>query len=104
MKKFLFLLTFLLFIQGCAYQKFNISGRNTIPAYEGLQHYAFWGLAQTRSVNPEEVCGVDGVSGIETGYSFFNFLIDFWTLGIYTTRTYKIYCDAGNSRQYINYY
>lgn len=104
MKKILFLLTFLLFIQGCTFQKFNISqSGNTIPSYEGMNHYIFWGLGQTRTVDPNDVCGVRGVSGIETGYSVWNMIIDWFTLGIYSTRSYKIYCnqERNNSQRYI---
>lgn len=81
-------------MSGCCYQKFNISHYGTtIPAYEGTSHFIFWGLGQTKTVDPNDVCGSRGVAGVETGYSFVDALFANLTWGIYQPREYKVFCN-----------
>jgi hypothetical protein len=85
-----------LLIGGCTYQKFQLEDRlATVPSKEGTNHFIFWGLGQTKTVDPREVCGSKGVSAVETRYTFINGLLSGITYGIYSPRNYVIYCKPG---------
>lgn len=71
MKNTLILTMVVVLLAGCCHQKFELENqRATIPTYEGTSHFVFWGLGQTKEVNPNEVCGSRGVASVETGQSF----------------------------------
>lgn len=94
MKKLILMLYLVLFLQGCATQQFPINENKvpTIPTYEGITHFVFWGIGQTRQINPQEVCGKKEVAAVETNTSFVHGLISMFTYGIYSPRNYAIYC------------
>jgi hypothetical protein len=80
-------------VTGCTYQKFQLDDKAaTIPTHEGTNHFVFWGLGQTKEVDPNEVCGSRGTSSVETRYSFVDGLLTGITYGIYSPRTYAVYC------------
>lgn len=56
-----------------------------------MTHFIFWGMGQTREINPKEVCGKKEVVAVETNISFINGLISMLTYGIYSPRNYSIY-------------
>ena len=93
MKKLSLLTLAALLATGCTYQKFNLDdSRTATPTYEGTNHFFFWGLGATKEVNPKEVCGAKGVSAVETSYGFIDGLATGITYGIYSPRTYAVYC------------
>ena len=97
MKKFLYLIALCLLMSGCCHQKFDLNNtRATIPSYEGTSHFVFWGLGQTKEVDPNEICGERGIASVETGQSFWHGLAAGLTYGIYSPREYRIYCNSAN--------
>lgn len=94
MKKILFLCAFCLLFSGCCAQRFDLNGqRPTIPTYEGTSHFVFWGIGQTKEIDPNEVCGSRGISSVETHTSFLNGFLSAITWGIYKPETYVVYCN-----------
>jgi len=93
MKKLLIVLA-AVSVAGCAYQRFQMDDASaTIPSFEGTSHFIFWGLGQTKSIDPREVCGARGVNSVQTNESFLNGLFVALTYGIYSPRTHTIYCN-----------
>lgn len=81
-------------LSGCSYQKFQLDAASpsTVPTYQGTSHFVFWGIGQTKEINPREVCGARGFASVETSYSFLDGLLTGITYGIYSPRTYAVYC------------
>lgn len=96
MIKILYLLAVVLFLQSCATQQFPINDDNvpTVPTYEGTNHFIFWGIGQTKVINPKDVCGTRKIRAIESHYSFLQGLLTILTYGIYSPRGYAIYCEV----------
>jgi len=95
MNKFLFVSILGLALSGCCTQQFTIVGDKvpTVPTYEGRTDFIFWGLGQTKTMDPKEVCGSRGVKAVETHYTFIEGLASSLTWGIYSPRGYSIYCN-----------
>ena len=95
MKKFLMVSAVALALAGCSTQQFTIKGTAvpTVPSYEGTSTFIFWGLGQTKTLDPKEVCGAKGVKAIETRYTFLDGLANTITGGIYAPHGYAIYCN-----------
>ena len=97
MRKILSLAVAAVLMSGCCHQKFDMgNSRATIPTYEGTSHFIFWGLGQTKEVNPNEICGSRGVASVEAGQGFWHGFASALTWGIYEPREYRIYCNASN--------
>lgn len=94
MKKYLIIALLALSLAACSTQKFELdaSSHTSIPTYEGTSHFVFWGIGQEKKLYPVEVCGMRGVSSVETHDSFLNGLLSAITWGIYSPRSYAIYC------------
>lgn len=93
--KVLGVLGILLLLSGCCTQRFDLSGtRGTIPTYEGKSHFIFWGLGQTKDINPNEICGRRGVRSVDSHITFVDGLLSGITWGIYNPQSYSIYCNS----------
>ena len=95
MKKILMASAFALALAGCSTQQFTLQGTKvpTVPSYEGTSTFIFWGLGQTKVMDPKEVCGCRGVKAIETRYTFLDGVANWITWGIYAPHGYAIYCN-----------
>ena len=94
MKKILFCLTICLMLSGCYTQHFPIKSTQapTVPTYEGTSHFVFWGIGQTKTINPKDVCGTKDVLAVNTHTSFWQGLVSTLTYGIYAPRGHAVYC------------
>ena len=96
MKKTLIATTLALALAGCQTQQFTITGNRvpTVPAYEGRSDFIFWGLGQTKVMDPKEICANrGGVKAVETRHTFIDGVANSITFGIYAPRSYAIYCN-----------
>lgn len=62
------------------------------PTVTGTNHFFIGGIGQENIIDAKEICGDRGYS-FNTYYSFGDGLLTFFTFGIYTPSSYKIYCD-----------
>ena len=96
MKKAIIALVILVFIAGCATQRFTIqaSGNDQKePDVKKMQHFFVAGIGQTKELNAAEICGgVDKVAKVEAYITFWDGLLGAITYGIYTPHTAKVYC------------
>lgn len=95
MKKFLMVSVVALALAGCQTQQFTIAGTKvpTVPTYEGTSAFVFWGLGQTKTMDPKEICGGKGVRAVETKHTFIDGVANWITFGIYAPRNYAVYCN-----------
>ncbi|MFI3241858.1 MAG: Bor family protein [Alphaproteobacteria bacterium] len=95
MRKLILLITAILLMSGCCYQTFTLDDtkQNTIPTYEGTNHFVFWGIGQEKKLDPNEVCKERGINSVQTSYSFISGFFNAITYGIYSPRDYAIYCN-----------
>lgn len=82
-------------LTGCATQTFNIQKAGVEqPTQEIMHHFFIGGIGQSKSVDAVSVCGsADNVARVETHLSFLNGLLSSLTVGIYSPRTAKVYCN-----------
>ena len=83
-------------LSACSTQRFNINPNpisTEMPSYEGTNHFLFWGIKQIQTMNPGVACGPQGVNRVEVEETFFNGLLRTVTLGIYSPRSYAVYCN-----------
>lgn len=93
MLKLMSILVICTVLSSCCTQKFMMNETNpTIPTKEGTSHFVFWGIGQEKIIDPKEICG-NKISSVETSYSFVNGLLSGITFGIYSPRSYSIYCQ-----------
>ena len=84
-------------LSACSTQRFNVNPNPIVadePSYEGTNHFLFWGLGQTQTMNPGSACGPQGVNRIEAKETFLNGLLNALTFGIYAPRQYAVYCNG----------
>lgn len=102
MKNYLLLLI-LLTLVSCKTQRFvsDASFKSTAsttsvevpPNYSEWNHFIFWGIGQTKVVDPVDLCkNKSGVAYIEAKETFTSGLVTNLTFGIYSPRVYNIYC------------
>ncbi|TGN09752.1 Bor family protein [Leptospira ilyithenensis] len=95
MKNISFLILVTLFLSACATQKIYISedtNDGRIATQEGTSHFFIAGIGQTKEYSAAQVCDDRPVVAVETSYSFLNGLLGAITYGIYSPRSYAIYC------------
>ena len=81
-------------LAACSTQRFDLTdNHSTIPTYEGKSHFVFWGIGQEKTYNPREICGVKGVSAVDSHTTFVDGLLSGLTWGIYSPESYAIYCN-----------
>ncbi|RLB95685.1 MAG: lipoprotein bor [Deltaproteobacteria bacterium] len=96
MKKAIIGLLLIVFITGCATQRFTINGdgdEKTEPDVKKMQHFFVAGIGQTKELNAAEICGgIDKVAKVEAYITFWDGLLGAVTWGIYTPHTAKVFC------------
>ena len=65
------------------------------PDYEDSKSFFFWGLVNTQYVNAVEVCHGKPARQLQAQFTFVDSLLTFLTIGIYSPRTAKVWCDRG---------
>lgn len=93
----LLVLSFVLLLSSCSTQRFNMSNGvpRTTPNHEGKHHFIFWGIGQEKQVNPGEVCQNDqSIEAVDTHLTFVDGLLGGLTWGIYSPRSYRVYCST----------
>ncbi len=96
MRKILVCMAVVFALTSCCTQRFDVEGyREVEPAYTGKTRFFFWGLGQEEIYNPNEICGYRGVSAVDTYTTFSDGLIGVITLGLYSPKSYSIYCKNG---------
>lgn len=97
MKKILMLLI-ALFLSECSTQKFYLTeesvGPGLVATHESKANFFIYGLGQTKEVNAGQICGDRPIRMLETRYSFIDGLLSVITYGIYSPRTYAVYCGS----------
>ena len=96
MKTYILLFIFLFLISSCQTVTISPDGKKTIlssnPTYEESQNFFLGGLGES-NINVEEICRERPVKQMQTQQTFVNGLVSLVTLGIYTPRTAKIWCE-----------
>jgi hypothetical protein len=81
-------------MSGCATQRILLGGEsNKDPDYQKSQAFWLGGEFQNGDVDAEKICQDRGVYKIESVQSFGDTLLGTITVGFYTPRTIKIYCN-----------
>lgn len=84
-----------LFLSACSNQTAYIHGK--VPSklsYEENQAFFVGGIGQERTVNAVEICGSEEkISKVESQLTAGNILVGMVTLGIYTPRVSRVYCQ-----------
>jgi hypothetical protein len=84
-------------LAGCANQRFNVAG--TLPANpaaksEESQTFFLSGIGQQSTVDAAKLCGgASKVTGVAVEQAPIDVLLGAVTLGIYTPRTARVYCN-----------
>lgn len=82
---------------GCATVTITPNGQSKLtsrPSYEAKQAFFVVGLIGERHVDVQAVCLGRGVRQMQTVDTFSDRLLGFVTLGIYTPRTARVWCEA----------
>lgn len=92
MKKII-LVILVVILGACSHQRFNLTnGQPMYYPYEDKSHFFIAGLGQRDNININEICGDKKVEAIETNYNFVDGIINLFTYGIYTPRSYSVWC------------
>jgi hypothetical protein len=93
-KSLLLILTTVFTLSGCATQRIYLGGESTKDP-EVSKSQAIWlgGIGQTKDIDADAICGELGVQKIETIQSFTDTLLGTISIGFYTPRTVKVYCN-----------
>lgn len=66
--------------------------RTDKATFEDYEGYYFWGLAGKAMVNTQDICKDRPIDQIQSLYTVEDALFIFFTAGIYTPRTYRVWC------------
>lgn len=92
MKKFFILLTVVL-LSACSYQRFKFSeSQPTSYPYETKSIFFVSGIGQTDNIDVKKICGSYEVQAVETSYSFVDGVLGLFTYGLFTPKSYKVWC------------
>jgi len=94
MKKMLILITALV-LTGCSQQVFKVNdGLVDKPTLETQQAFFVNGIGQTQTIDAANVCGgAEKVNRTEVQQTGLNIFLGIVTLGIYTPREARVYCN-----------
>lgn len=95
-KKLIVLLFVSLIVTGCASVNIrtdNLPESQHPPTFEQSYVFWWWGIDGEHSVNVREVCLGKKVKQMQTVASFQNSVITILTLGIYSKRTARVWCE-----------
>jgi len=84
-----------LVLAGCTHVTYSFH-RQLGPHQEGTSRFYFWGLMNRAEVAVGERCP-GGVAKVHVHTTFGNGLVSALTLGVYTPRTYEIWCAASSA-------
>ncbi|MGZ3722485.1 MAG: Bor family protein [Bdellovibrionales bacterium] len=96
--KIVFLTGIFLLMTGCSTVTMNPKGTaklETNPTYEKSYPFFLFGLIGERDVYVKEACPNHPVKQIQTVDTFLDSFLGLVTIGIYTPRTVKLWCDKG---------
>ena len=96
MKKFLatLLAGTTLLLSACSTQTAYVKSPAGKLTYEDSQTFFLFGIGQEKTVNAVEVCGCEArIAKVESELTAPNVLLGLVTLGIYTPRTARVYCQ-----------
>ena len=97
MKAYLFLFCLFILFTSCQTVTISPEGKKNIvssnPTYERSQNFFLFGLIGENVINIEEICRERSVRQMQTQQTFVNGLVSGVTLGIYTPRTAKVWCE-----------
>ncbi|AGH37468.1 Lipoprotein [Bibersteinia trehalosi USDA-ARS-USMARC-188] len=84
-----------LLISACSNQTVYLNDKAPAKlSYEENQSFFISGIGQERTVNAVEICGgEDKISKVESQLTGGNILVGLVTLGIYTPRVSRVYCQ-----------
>ena len=91
------LLCVLFFFTAC--QTITISPKDSpyklssIPNYSQRQHFFLWGFIGETTINVKEICPSNKVIQMQTQDTFGDTLFRVVTLGIYSPKTAKVWCE-----------
>ena len=95
--RYFFIVLTVFFLMSC--QTVTISPKGKTHVYSGYPHFErsynffFWGLVGEYSINIEKVCKNRPVKQMQTQQTFLNGFLGVITLGIYSPRTARIWCE-----------
>lgn len=88
-------------LAGCATVTITPHGESKLassPTYESKKAFFLFGLIGERHVDVQDICQSRSVRQMQTVDTFSDRLLTFVTLGIYTPRTARVWCDGeGNA-------
>ena len=67
--------------------------RSQPPTYEARKDYFFWGLSGEHHINVQEVCSGRKPVQVQARDTFTDGLYRLFTLGIYSPRTARVWCE-----------
>jgi hypothetical protein len=106
MKKLILLTIMMTLVSSCASQKFYISEEplapGLVPTQEGSAHFFITGIGQTREINARQICNDRPIRILETRYSFADGFIGLVTMGLYTPRSWAVYCGVKAEKPHEN--
>lgn len=82
-------------LTGCMTQTATLKPNTaTTPTFEETQSFFISGIGQSKTINAVKICGgQDKIAKVESFWSAPNILLGAVTLGIYTPRTARVYCQ-----------
>lgn len=89
-----------LFLSGCAAVTITPNGQERLespPTYVEKQPLYLFGLVGEPHVDVKAICGDKGVRQLQTIDQFTDRLLGIVTLGIYSPRTAKVWCEEGDA-------
>lgn len=69
------------------------------PDYAASKNYFFWGLAGEHTIDVTKICGDQGVEQFQSQHTFMNGFLGGITLGIYSPKTAKVWCNLTGGAQ-----
>lgn len=96
MKKFLatLLATSTLLLSACSTQTAYVKSQAGQPKLEENQTFFLFGIGQEKTINAVQVCGgEEKIAKVESKLTGSNILLGLVTLGIYTPRQARVYCQ-----------
>ena len=90
---FICLILSLTLLSGCATQRVFMGGESNVdPDYNKSQGFWLGGTLQGKDIDGDKLCPM-GVNHIETTQSFWDSTLGFLSVGLYTPRSLKVYCN-----------
>ena len=86
-------------LTSCASRSFRGKNNKVLTAsQEGRKHYYFWALFQNTTISGEDACKQnEKVAAIDFYSSFSDTVLTYFTGGIYSPKSYAIFCQRGET-------